>query len=111
MLTVNGTSVVEWETKDGRLLSYFDGEGGAPVCQCGLTVPSSCAGGEACNCDVEDVTQRSVIFNPLTDIPTFKTLRRSALETLWKKETMLVTSIFSFFHNVFYTVKELNSIS
>ena len=30
------------------------------------------------------------------------------LKTLWEKEKMLVTSIFSFFHNVFYSIKDRN---
>ena len=38
-----------------------------------------------------------------TQSPTFNDLEtRSLLKTLWKKEKMLVTSIFSFPHNVFY---------
>ena len=35
-------------------------------------------------------------------IPTLSTLERGLLETLWEKEKMLVSSIFSFSHNVFY---------
>ena len=36
-------------------------------------------------------------------IPTFNDpLEGSLLKTLWEKEKMLVTSIFSFSHNVFY---------
>ena len=31
---------------------------------------------------------------------------KSLLKTLWEKEKMLVTSIFSFPHNVFYHIKE-----
>ena len=31
---------------------------------------------------------------------------RTLLKTLWEKEKMLVTSIFSFFHNVFYSIRE-----
>ena len=31
--------------------------------------------------------------------------KRSLLKTLWEKVKMLVTSIFSFFHNVFYPSK------
>ena len=33
---------------------------------------------------------------------------RSLLKTLWEKEKMLVTSIFSFSHNVFYPIKDRN---
>ena len=33
---------------------------------------------------------------------------RSLLKTLWEKEKMLVTSIFSFFHSVFYPIKDRN---
>ena len=31
---------------------------------------------------------------------------KSLLKTLWKKEKMLVTSIFSFPHNVFYPIND-----
>ena len=30
------------------------------------------------------------------------------LKTLWEKEKMLVTSIFSFSHNIFYSIKGKN---
>ena len=33
---------------------------------------------------------------------------RSRFKTLWEKEKMLVTSIFSLFHNVFYSIKDRN---
>ena len=37
-------------------------------------------------------------------IPTFKDpCKRKPLKTLWEKEKMLVTSIFSFSHNVYYS--------
>ena len=36
-------------------------------------------------------------------IPTFNDPIKNLLKTLMKKEKMLVTSIFSFFHNVFFT--------
>ena len=35
----------------------------------------------------------------------FDALKKSLLKSLWKKEKMLVTSIFSFFHNAFNPVK------
>ena len=35
--------------------------------------------------------------------------KRDLLKTLWKKEKMLVSSIFSFFHNVFNPKKNRNS--
>ena len=39
-------------------------------------------------------------------IPSFNDLwRRRLLKTFWEKEKMLVTSIFSFFQNVFYSSK------
>ena len=37
-------------------------------------------------------------------IPTFINLKEKALETLCEKEKMLVNSIFSFSHNVFYPI-------
>ena len=42
-------------------------------------------------------------LNPLPTITTFNDPGNEAfLSTLWEKEKMLVTRIFSFFHNVFY---------
>ena len=42
-------------------------------------------------------------------IPAFNNLQeRMLLETLWEKEKMLVSSIFSFSHNVFYPIKDRN---
>ena len=35
-------------------------------------------------------------------IPFFNNADKEALKTLWEKEKMQVTSIFSFFHNVLY---------
>ena len=35
---------------------------------------------------------------------------QSLLNTLWEKEKMLVTSIFSFFHNVLFDVKDKSNI-
>ena len=41
--------------------------------------------------------------NPLPQNPDFqRPLKRSLLKTIWEKEKMLVTSIFSFSHNVFF---------
>ena len=46
---------------------------------------------------------------PLYDtIPSLTTLNQRAFENIGEKEKMLVTSIFSFFHNVFYPLKERN---
>ena len=46
------------------------------------------------------------LFISLPDNPSFYlTPRQKTLKTLWVKEKMLVTSIFSFTHNVFYPVK------
>ena len=43
-------------------------------------------------------------------IPTFNDPQeRSLLKTLWEKEKMLVTSIFSFSQNVFNTIKDKNN--
>ena len=45
----------------------------------------------------------TVLFNSLLHNPIFqRSCARSLLKTLWEKEKMLVTSIFSFFHNVFF---------
>ena len=41
-------------------------------------------------------------------IPSFYGSRREDLKILWEKEKMLVTSIFSFSHDVFYTIKQRN---
>ena len=43
-------------------------------------------------------------------IPTFNDFNRGLLKTLWEKEKMLVTSNFSFSHNVFYPFEELSTI-
>ena len=55
------------------------------------------------------VKAKSVLFsrvNSLLHNPDFKRpCIRSLLKTLWEKEKMLVTSIFSFSHNVFYPSK------
>ena len=41
-------------------------------------------------------------------IQLLKTLKKKAWKTLWEKEKMLVTSIFSFFHSVFHSIIEQN---
>ena len=47
-------------------------------------------------------------FNPLPRDPEFPQPRiKSISKTSWKKEKMLVTSIFSCFHNVFKLVKDI----
>ena len=40
-----------------------------------------------------------------TQYRVLKTLRKRAFETLWEKEKMLVTSIFSFSYNVLFIIK------
>ena len=46
-------------------------------------------------------------INPFPNNPRLKRLwDRRLLKTLWEKEKMLLTSIFSFYHNVFYPVKD-----
>ena len=48
-------------------------------------------------------------INPFPDKPWFlRVYGTSLLKTLWEKEKMLVTSIFSFSHSVFYSIKEIN---
>ena len=50
-----------------------------------------------------DIDGHWCIINSLPNNPWFLRPRdRSLLKTLWEKETMLVTSIVSFSHNVFY---------
>ena len=47
--------------------------------------------------------------NPFPNKPWFlRVYGTTLLKTLWEKEKMLVTSIFSFSHSVFYSVKEIN---
>ena len=46
--------------------------------------------------------------NLLQHSPGFCDLVKLDLKTLWEKEKFLVTSIFSFSHSVFYTIKERN---
>ena len=46
----------------------------------------------------------SHLINPLPHNPNFQQpWEKSLLKTLWEKEKMLVTSIFSFSHNVFHS--------
>ena len=52
---------------------------------------------------ITNITIRGNWFNPLPHNPDFLLpAEKSLLKTLWEKEKMLVTSIFSFTHNVFY---------
>ena len=46
----------------------------------------------------------SLLLNLYHKIPTFNNPEKENLKTLWEKEKMLVTSIFSFSHNVFYPI-------
>ena len=51
-------------------------------------------------------------FNPFPNKPWFlRVCSKSLLKTLWEKEKLLVTSNFSFSHNVFYPLRELSVIS
>ena len=43
-----------------------------------------------------------------TKTPFWCVWERSLFKTLWEKEKLLVTSIFSFSHNVFYSIKDRN---
>ena len=48
-------------------------------------------------------------FNPFPKNPWFlRVWNSSLLKTLWEKEKMLVTSIFSFSHNVYYAMIDRN---
>ena len=50
-------------------------------------------------------------FNPFPNKPWFlRVCSRSLLKTLWEKEKLLVTSIFSFSHTVFYPFGGLSTI-
>ena len=50
-------------------------------------------------------------FNPFPNKPWFlRVCSTSLLKTLWEKEKLLVTSNFSFSHNVFYPFIELSAI-
>ena len=49
------------------------------------------------------------LFNPFPNKPWFLWIySTSLLKTLWEKEKMLVTSIFSFSHSVFYSIRKIN---
>ena len=49
------------------------------------------------------------VLNPFPNKPWFLRVCSTGLsKTLWEKEKMLVTSIFSFSHSVFYSIKEIN---
>ena len=39
-------------------------------------------------------------------MPTLNNLEKEGLKTSWENEKLLVTSIFSFSHNVFYPIKD-----
>ena len=70
------------------------------------------------NCTVSEPNLLSIcknhfsVFLTLTLYHTILTFNdpqeRILLKTMWKKEKMLVTSIFSFSHNVFYPIKDRN---
>ena len=48
------------------------------------------------------------VFNPFPNKPLFlRVCSTSLLKTLWEKETLLVTSKFSFSHSVFYQFRKL----
>ena len=50
-------------------------------------------------------------FNPFPNKPWFlRVCSITLLKTLWEKEKLLVTSNFSFSHNVFYPFRELSAI-
>ena len=51
----------------------------------------------------------SSCLNPFPNKPWFLWIySTSLLKTLWEKEKMLVTSIFSFSHSVFYSIRKIN---
>ena len=51
------------------------------------------------------------LFNPFPNkLWVLRVCSTSLLETLWKKEKLLVTSNFSFSHNIFYPFGELSAI-
>ena len=56
--------------------------------------------------------KRTLSLNPLPNNPrlltTLSKKKKKHLKTLWKKKKMLVTSISSFSHNVFNTIKDKN---
>ena len=54
---------------------------------------------------------RFPLLNPFPNKPWFlRFCSTRLLKTLWKKEKLLVTSNFSFFHSVFYPLGELSVI-
>ena len=56
-------------------------------------------------------TVDTMYCKPLPNKPWFLSANStSPLKTLWKKEKLLVTSNFSFFHSVFYPFQKLSSI-
>ena len=51
------------------------------------------------------------LFNSFSNKPRFlRVCSTSLLKTLWEKEKLLVTNIFSFSHSVFYLFRELSTI-
>ena len=59
------------------------------------------------NKNIRQQNLRLLNINPFPLNDTFwRVWERSLYETLWEKEKMLVTSIFSFSHNVFYSIKD-----
>ena len=61
---------------------------------------------EPWNLNSLDVTGK---VNSLPHNPDFyRAWQIGLLKTLWEKKNMLVTSIFSFSHNVFYAIKDKN---
>ena len=52
---------------------------------------------------------RTLPVKPFPQDPWFlRPYKRRLLKTSWEKEKMLVTSIFSFFHNIFFFIKDIN---
>ena len=69
---------------------------------CGWKMPSKCA-----NLNYNFLQQLFSIFNPLPHNHNFQwPCIKSFLKTLREKEKILVTSIFSFSHNVFYCITQ-----
>ena len=51
------------------------------------------------------------LLNPFPNKPWLLSVcNRSLLKTLWEKKKLLVTSNFSFSHNVFYTIVKLSTL-
>ena len=60
----------------------------------------------------EEKREREQFYQGLTNSHTMTSFdvsgKEAFLKTLWEEEKMLVTSIFSFSHNVFYSIKDRN---